>query len=66
MTSFGSYTLNVNPFRGPQASLPLASFRLFQGTAEQVQMAWVFAFVLLAIVLILFVTARAGGRRHTT
>ena len=66
MTSFGSYSLNLNPFSGPQASLPLSSFRLFQGTAEQVQMAWVFAFVLLAIVLILFVTARAGGRRQTT
>ncbi len=62
MTSFGSFTLNVNPFNGPQASMPLTSFRLFQGTEQQVEMAWLFAFVLLALVLILFIFARRAGR----
>ena len=63
MTAFGSATLNVNPFSGPQAALSLSSFQLFGSSqTADVERAWVFAFVLLAIVLILFVAARAPGR----
>jgi ABC-type phosphate transport system permease subunit len=42
----------------------LASFRLFRlYTGSSVQMAWTYAAVLVLLVLILFVTARAVGRR---
>jgi ABC-type multidrug transport system fused ATPase/permease subunit len=53
MTAFGSATLNANPFSGPQAALSLSSFQLFGSSqTADVERAWVFAFVLLAIVLI--------------
>ena len=64
MTAFGSSVMNWNPFSGPQAALPLSSFRLFQGTESQVHMAWTFAFVLVSLVLVLFVLARRIGRRQ--
>jgi phosphate transport system permease protein len=64
MTAFGSPFLNWNPFSGPQAALSLTSFSLFRGTEEQISMAWVFAFVLIALVLFLFVIARRIGRRQ--
>ena len=65
MTAFGSATLNVNPFSGPQAALSLSSFQLFGSSqTADVERAWVFAFVLLAIVLILFVAARLQGERR--
>jgi len=66
LTAFGSPYVNANPFSGAQSALPLQSFRLFTGTTEQVEMAWVFAFVLIALVLILFVLARTMGRRQFT
>jgi phosphate transport system permease protein len=59
--------MNANPFQGPQDALPLASFRLFRlYTGSAVQMAWTYAAVLVLLVLILFVTARAVGRRSLT
>jgi phosphate transport system permease protein len=64
MTAFGSTTLNVNPFSGPQASLPLSAFRLFQSSQiADVDRAWTFATVLILLVLVLFVLARRIGRR---
>jgi phosphate transport system permease protein len=63
-TSFGSSVTNINPFSGAQASLPLSSFKLFQQFDNDVNRAWTFAFVLIAIVLILFVLARRLGRRQ--
>jgi phosphate transport system permease protein len=67
MTAFGNPVMNANPFQGPQDALPLASFRLFRlYTGSAVQMAWTYAAVLVLLVLILFVTARAVGRRSFT
>ena len=67
MTAFGSATLNVNPFSGPQAALSLSSFQLFGSSqTADVERAWVFAFVLLSIVLILFVSARLLGEKRRT
>ena len=63
MTAFGNPVTNLNPFNGAQAALPLSAFRAFGGTPQDVERAWVFAFVLLAIVLILFVSARWMARR---
>jgi phosphate transport system permease protein len=63
MTSLGNPDLNLNPFRGPQASLPLASFKLFTSSQQaDVARAWTFAAVLLILVLILFVLARRSAR----
>jgi len=65
MTAFGSATLNTNPFSGPQAALSLSSFQLFGSSqTADVERAWVFAFVLLTLVLILFVVARLQGERR--
>jgi phosphate transport system permease protein len=65
MTSFGSATMNLNPFSGPQASLPLSAFRLFQSSQiADVDRAWTYAFVLVSIVLILFVMARRSAKRQ--
>jgi phosphate transport system permease protein len=65
MTSFGSSSLNLNPFSGPQASMPLSAFRLFQSSqTADVERAWVFALVLIAMVLVLFVAARRSAQRQ--
>jgi len=65
VTAFGSTTLNVNPFSGPQAALPLSTFRLFTSSQQaDIDRAWAFAFVLIAIVLVLFVIARRSARRQ--
>jgi phosphate transport system permease protein len=63
MTSLGNPDLNLNPFRGPQASLPLASFKLFTSSQQaDISRAWTFAVVLLMLVLVLFVMARRSAR----
>ena len=65
MTSFGGTTMNWNPFSGPQAALPLTTFRLFTSSQQaDVDRAWTFAFVLIALVLFLFVLARKSARRQ--
>jgi phosphate transport system permease protein len=65
VTSLGSSVMNANPFSGAQASLPLSGFRLFQSSQPaDVARAWVFALVLLLLVLFLFVLARRTGRRQ--
>ncbi len=64
MTAFGSETMNTNPFKGAQAALPLAAYQHFLSSQNSdVERAWLYALVLLMIVLILFVTARLIGRR---
>jgi phosphate transport system permease protein len=65
MTAFGSPLLNANPFQGAQAAMPLTAFRLFTSSQPaDVGRAWVFAIVLLMMVLALFVTARRFGKRQ--
>jgi phosphate transport system permease protein len=63
MTSFGSSTMNWDPFRAPQASLPLYIFQLIRSPfAQQLDRAWTGAFVLIFMVLALFTAARLFGR----
>lgn len=63
-TAFGNNDMNWNPFHGPQGSLPLILWEnIFQAQEVVVQLAFTAAFVLLALVLILFVVARLFGRR---
>ena len=58
--------MNTNPFHGPQGALPLVLYEnIFQAQAVVVQLAFTAAFVLLALVLILFMLARLFGRRST-
>jgi len=65
VTTLGNTSLNANPFDGPQDALPLRSYLLFiQGLDNQVNRAWLYAFVLIVLVLILFVTARVLGARR--
>ncbi len=65
-TAFGANTLNADPFHGPQGALPLVLYEnIFAAQAVVVQLAFTAAFVLLALVLILFVLARLLGRRST-
>jgi phosphate transport system permease protein len=64
MTAFGSSTMNFNPFSGPQAAMPLAAFQLFRSSQiADVERAYVYATVLIAMVLIVFVAARRIGQR---
>ena len=65
VTTLGNTSLNANPFDGPQDALPLRSYLLFiQGVDNQVNRAWLYAFVLIMLVLILFVAARVLGARR--
>jgi len=64
MTAFGSSTMNVNALSGPQSALPLAAFKAFQGTTNDVNRAWVYALVLVMLVLVLFVAARRLSARQ--
>lgn len=59
LTSFGSRALNNNPLADPQENLPLyiySQVRSAQGNA--VERAWLGAFVLVALVLLLFIATR--------
>jgi phosphate transport system permease protein len=62
-TAFGSQAINANPFRAPQEALPLAIWSNVR-TAQSVliDLAFQAAFILMAIVLILFVLARIFSR----
>jgi len=60
--TFDSY--NFNPFKGENTAIPVVVWRaLNSGTPESVQRAWSAILVLLIVVLILFVAARALGSR---
>jgi len=65
MTSFGSTKTNTNPFEGLQASLPLSVYQLLANPfAAQQQRAYAGAFVLVALVLLLFIITRLLGSRR--
>jgi phosphate transport system permease protein len=60
---YNTYT-NANPLHDPQASLPLAVFKLVtSGEPLQIQRAYGAACVLMLVVLVLFATARTIGGR---
>lgn len=64
LTVGGAFVMNANPFSGKQDSLPYFVFRLIRFPQEaQVQRAWTGAFVLVILVLVLFIIARAIGGR---
>ena len=63
LTSGASTFFNANPFHEPMNSLPLFIFSGFEsGETQYAERLWGAASVLLAIVLVLFVTARALAR----
>ena len=61
----GSDQNNLNPFKGPMASLPYYVWKAYSfGSTESVQRAWAGILVLLVIVRLLFTTARfLSGRK---
>lgn len=63
----GGDSVNGNPFRGPMGSLPFYIWKAYAvGTPESITRAWAGIFVLLAIVLVLFISARLlSGRRSS-
>jgi phosphate transport system permease protein len=62
-TAFGSQLLNANPFGHPQEALPLMVWtNVRQAQSVLIDLAYQAAFVLMAIVLVLFVSARVAGR----
>jgi phosphate transport system permease protein len=64
LTSGSTSRLNTNVFQGLQDSLPMYIFtRIESPNANQVQRAWIGAFVLIAVVLVLFTLARVIGGR---
>jgi len=64
LTAFGSDSMNLNPFHGPQSDLPLFVYKLlFLPNKTQIDRAWTGALVLVLLVLVLFVTARLVARR---
>ena len=65
MTSFGNSAMNLNPFNGPQSSLPLYVYTLIRNPfAAQQSRAWGAALVLIVLVLVLFTVARVIGARQ--
>jgi phosphate transport system permease protein len=57
--------VNTNPFKGPQASLPVYIFQnAGSSQAYNVQRAWAAALTLILIVVILYVAARLLTRRN--
>jgi phosphate transport system permease protein len=65
-TAFGANSANYNPFSKPQGPLPLVIYQnVTQPQTQVVALAFTAAFVLLALVLVLFVLARFFGRRST-
>ena len=61
-TAGGNSHYNWNPFHGQQDDLPLRIYQLiFQPSVNAIREAWGVAFVLVAVVLVLFVTARLIG-----
>jgi phosphate transport system permease protein len=61
----GSQKVNYNPFKGQQDSLPLMIFTDIRSFVPNEHIrAWTAAFVLLAMILVLFVAARLIARRQ--
>jgi len=65
VTAFGNTSLNWNPFHAAQDALPLRAFQLIRESSvqNQVNRAWLYAFVLIVLVLITFVIGRILGGR---
>ncbi len=64
LTVGGAFIMNWNPLAGKQDSLPFFVFRLIRFPQEsQIARAWTGALVLMILVLVLFVIARAIGGR---
>lgn len=64
LTIGGAFVLNTNPFAGKQDALPYFVYRLVRFPQEaQIARAWTGALVLLVLVLVLFIIARAIGGR---
>lgn len=64
LTVGGAFVMNWNPLEGKQDSLPYFVFRLIRFPQEaQIARAWTGALVLMILVLVLFVVARAIGGR---
>lgn len=64
LTVGGAFIMNWNPLSGKQDSLPFFVFRLIRFPQEsQIARAWTGALVLMILVLVLFVIARAIGGR---
>ena len=62
-TAFGSQIMNANPFSKAQEALPILVYsNVRQANPVLIDLAYQAAFVLLALVLILFVAARIAGR----
>ncbi len=60
MTSFGNDSVNTNPTVGPMSALPLFVYKQIRAPeANQIARAWTGALVLILLVLLLFVLARA-------
>jgi phosphate transport system permease protein len=65
LTAFGSDSTNTNPLSGAQSDLPLFVWKLIRlPNQTQIDRAWSGALVLVLLVLILFVTARAIATRN--
>lgn len=63
----GGDTVNTNPFSGPMGSLPFYIWKSYSvGTPESITRAWAGIFVLLAIVLVLFISARFLSERRSS
>jgi len=63
----GGDTVNGNPFKGPMGSLPFYIWKSYSvGTPESITRAWAGIFVLLAIVLVLFISARFFSERRSS
>lgn len=64
LTAFGTDSTNWNPLKGPQSALPLYIWKLInEPDHRQNDRAWSALFVLVALVLVLFVTARLIASR---
>ncbi len=66
LTTFLSQSMNANPFKGPQASLPTFVWdQIASGTNASLDRAWAGALVLIVLVMILYLGARIVARFAT-
>ncbi|CAB4868124.1 unannotated protein [freshwater metagenome] len=63
LTTFLTQSININPFNGPQASLPTYVWdQIGSGTTASIDRAWAGALTLILLVMILNLSARAIAR----
>ena len=64
LTTFLTQSYNYNPFKGPQASLPLFVWdQITSGTSASIARAWGGALVLITIVMFFYITAKLLAAR---